>query len=100
MLPESPTSRPRVTPRLSRLATLLAIVLLMTSGCGLMRTRSEYRVSIPTLRVAPQSVTCLTSSGVVDCVVVASEDFRAVVRELKACCIANHGSAKDCETDQ
>jgi hypothetical protein len=68
-------------------------------GLPWQRTRPEWSPSIPTLQMAPRSGTCLTESGLVDCVVVKSSDFRAVVRELKACCIATGNSAKDCQAE-
>lgn len=87
-------------PKLSRLVSLIviAIVLLTTSGCASMRKRPEYKPSIPVLTLTPRSATCLTESGLVDCVVVATDDFRAVVRELKACCVALGNSEKECRS--
>lgn len=91
-------SRQRIARTSGKLAMLLGMM--MVSACASRTVRPEYKPSIPSLTVAPHLTMCLTESGAIDCVTLATDDFRAVVRELKACCLALGHSLSECGAEK
>ena len=75
----------------------------LSFGCGMGRG-SSYLVILPTLTAAPQEVSCRIGppgqpTRERRCVVVVKEDWEALVRELKAACLAGGQSAIVCEAE-
>ena len=88
------------------LTTLCVGALIATSqGCGYQLTRTPdplgYRVVIPSLKAIPQQYDCEVKGEFVadGCTAVATQDFEALVVELKAACIALGGERDDCWAD-
>lgn len=79
------------------LAALLAANL---SGCAGIRHLPAYEVRIPALTAVPYDLECDADDGSVrQCVMLLREDYDAIVRELKAACLALGGSERDCQAD-
>jgi len=85
---------------------LCAGALVVTSlGCGYQLTRTPdplgYQVVIPSLKAIPQQYDCeVKGEPVVNgCTALATQDFEAIVVELKAACIALGGERDDCWAD-
>lgn len=56
-----------------------------------------YKASLPTLRLTPMAGTCHRADGsTLRCVVVAEDDWRELVREVIAACLAGGYSSKEC----
>src|SRR3990167_3887986 len=51
------------------------------------------------LRAEPTEIPCIIAEGRATCVLVDRGDWQAVVRELKAACLANGQTPKECQTD-
>ena len=93
-----PWRTPRSRPSRSRrgLPALLTVALL--SGCATVPMPS-YRVQIPVLTMRPLVGTCqLQSGGQTRCLTLSEKDYRAIVVELKAACLANQQPPEECET--
>ncbi len=56
-------------------------------------------MTLPLLAAPPREVPCAENGALRTCVVVIREDWRAVVRELKAACLATGQPAAECQTD-
>ena len=78
------------------LASLVAVVI---SGCSQVAVGSSYRVLIPLLQANPITVNCATGSFQGECVLLLKSDYEAIVRELKAACLANGQTAEECQTN-
>jgi hypothetical protein len=91
-------SRPLLSPfaRWSGRLTLFVITLGLISGCATVPGKSKYTVSMPTLSAHPREVPCKLNDEAITCLVVVEEDWNAIVRELKAACIANGQTPKEC----
>ena len=89
-----PHSKQRETPRLSRLAILLAVT--MVSACGPRMAHPEYSAPFPVPRMTPIEMACRTEIGEETCVLMLRTDFREQERELIARCIALGWREKDC----
>ncbi len=74
---------------------LLLLLAGAISSCAMVPLQSPYRVTIPQLQAAPSDYTV---SGVKYRAVLKS-DWDAVVRELKAACLALNGTPKECQTE-
>lgn len=82
----------------------MIMMCLMISGCESLPAGSSYRVTMPEWQVRPlvhpcrvvNSETNLTHDR--ECATVLHEDLRAVVRELKAACLAVGGAELQCRT--
>ena len=82
---------------------VLWIVLIagLASGCATALPGTAYRPSIPTLTMMPEMGQCrFESRASRPCVVLAREDWEAIVRELKAACLALGGSPEACQTEE
>ncbi len=78
---------------------LLWLVLMagLLSACGTAPCKSPYQVTVPTLQAAPVPLECLQGIRATNCLLLLEEDWRRVVREMKAACLAVGGEAKDCQ---
>jgi hypothetical protein len=68
-------------------------------GCETTPATSPFRVSIPTLQAPPREIACVIATGPAECVVVTRDDWRAVVRELKAACLGAGQTPLECGTE-
>jgi hypothetical protein len=68
----------------------------LLSACGTAPATSAFRVSIPTLQAPPREIACVTAAAPGTCVVVTRDDWRAVVRELKAACLGAGQTPREC----
>lgn len=83
-----------------RLGWLALLVAAASSACATPPTRL-YRVTIPTLQAAPAEVMCRSKSmGNTTCTLLLTTDYQALVRELKAACLANGQPATECQTTE
>lgn len=87
-----------------RIATL--ILLTSLTGCALTQPRAEYSFHRPTFAVTPVVKKCEISVPVgkdqekklnADCVVLLAEDFKAVLIELQATCLAAGNKKETCQ---
>jgi len=69
------------------------------SGCACVRTVPEYQVQIPTLTLEPLVYSCETDAGPDVCITLSIDDYDAIVRELKAACLALGGSERKCQAE-
>ena|SRR3990167_10187992 len=83
---------------------LLAILLLVSSGCAQTPGGSSYRVTIPSLTISPSYHDCWVVRGqarqAARCVELAEQDYHALVIELKAACLAFGQTPEECQTEQ
>mgnify|MGYP001612345998 CR=1 FL=1 len=84
----------RVSGRLGR---WLILSLLLVSACAPALGPSPYRVTPPQLKSYPLRVECKVDGRPAECVMLLMEDFRAIVIELKAACLALNGSEDACQ---
>lgn len=75
---------------------MLLVALTAAQGCVTPAGPSSYRVTLPVLQAPPREVTCHLEEAEATCVVVLREDWRKVIRELKAACLAMGGSPEAC----
>ena len=100
MTPSRPRPESTVQPwrtfsvRRSIALTLVALVW----GCAPVPLRSAYQVSLPPLTASPREILCELDGRVASCTVLATPDYEALVRELKAACVALGGSDVECQT--
>jgi len=74
-----------------------ALLSLTSYGCAPTPLPSPYRVNLPTLNAAPLVTPCRTDRPT-QCVVLTQDDYLALVRELKAACLALGGTPDACLT--
>lgn len=67
-------------------------------GCVRVPVNSAYRVQMPILDAKPERANCLFGGSELSCILLLEDDYKRIVRELKACCIATGGSDSDCLT--
>jgi hypothetical protein len=81
---------------------MLLLALMAAPGCALNQAgESSYRVRIPTLQAPPIEQACdVEGLGKTTCTCLVTRDHQALVRKLKAACLALGGSPKDCQTEQ
>lgn len=81
----------------------LMLPLLLTavalSACATRPTGSSYKVKVPTLAARPLVVPCRDNSGDHMCAVVLINDYTAIIRELKAACLANRQTPAECQVN-
>lgn len=82
-----------------RLALLISLMGALLSGCATRATALKYTIQIPLLGAAPDTVSCRDRRGITKCIVMREDDYRALVRELKAACLANGQSKAECQTE-
>lgn len=81
---------------------LLAILICLSWSCAGPASNSGYRVQIPTLEVAPKQGPCQIQDPDAltfldgDCVTLTTKDFRAILVELIAACLALGGTEAEC----
>ena len=80
-----------------RLLLLVAMGGLLSS-CAATPCKSPYQVVVPTLQAAPVPLACLQGIQATHCLLLLEEDWRRVVRELKAACLAAGGDTEYCHT--
>lgn len=80
-----------------RLGLLLLPAAALTFGCARVAGPSSYRVTMPVLQAKPGAVACRHDGLIDTCTVLLTRDYEALVRELKAACLALGGSPKDCQ---
>lgn len=76
--------------------TRLAVLSVLLASCGSLRAHPYYKVEFPVLGTAPTSVECpwKDPNAIPDdllgepCVLLLERDYHALVRELRATCIA------------
>lgn len=84
---------------------LLAFLMLSVSGCASQGPAYRYKVAMPILTVAPIFHECAIRDDATgkkeptECVTLVRSDYRQIVIDLKAACLASGGSGKDCQTD-
>ncbi|HEV8642265.1 MAG TPA: hypothetical protein VGV13_14300 [Methylomirabilota bacterium] len=76
---------------------MLLVTLTVAQGCATPAGLSSYRVTLPVLQATPRELTCHLEEAETTCVVMLRDDLRALVRELKAACLALGGSPGDCQ---
>lgn len=79
------------------LAGLLMAALI--SGCAAGVAPSPYRVTIPVLSAPPRTVPCALGGRADRCLVILEDDYRALIVELKAACLALGGTPEACQTE-
>lgn len=87
-------SKPRLGAALLSLAVWAG-----SSGCALTLHPWSYRVQIPELRAAPVELGCRVGGTPDICLLVLREDWEALVRELKAACLALGGTPRECQAE-
>lgn len=78
---------------------LPVLTAVLVSACATPLTQSRYQVRVPTLAARPLAVPCSDRTGAHTCVVLLQDDYAAIVRELKAACLANRQSAAECQAN-
>ena len=84
---------------------LLAFLMLIISGCASQGPAYRYRVAMPMMTVAPIYHDCWIRDDATgkkeptECVTLVRSDYRQIVIDLKAACLASGGTEKDCQTD-
>ena len=78
---------------------MLLAALTVGAGCSLGAGRSPYQVVLPVLKAEPAPLACLVNAVPATCVILEQGDYRSLVRELKAACLALGGSPEDCQTE-
>ena len=72
----------------------------LSSACATAHGNSAYRVTIPVLGAQPLTVPCVLEGGdQAKCITLLESDYRAIVRELKAACLALRGTPAECQTE-
>ncbi len=66
-------------------------------SCAQAPCKSPYQVTVPTLQAAPVPLACLQGIQATNCLLVLEQDWRRVVRELKAACLATGGERDYCQ---
>ena len=96
---ECQDSKRQSAQKRSRLMTLLAGAMLMTSACGSIQMRPEYEPLLPTFKTMIPMVGMCSLQGAkeAECILMAREDFDALVREAKAMCLALGHSETACQ---
>lgn len=79
---------------------LLWVILMgaLLSACGMGRQPSNYTVTIPILTAAPHHHPCNLNGMETTCTCFVRSDAEALIRQLKAACVANGGSDEECQT--
>jgi len=84
---------------------LLAFLMLSVSGCANQAPAYRYTVTMPMMTVAPIYHDCWIRDDATgkkeptECVTLVRSDYRQIVIDLKAACLASGGTEKDCQTD-
>ncbi len=90
--------------RTKRYGSKCALWLTMTfllSSCGTALVTSEsYQVTMPLLQAQPLIEKCEVDVQNTWCATLLLEDYQAIVRELKAACLALGGDVETCQTDE
>lgn len=82
-----------------RWTPLVLLTAVLVSACATPLTGSSYKVQVPTLTARPLAVPCADKTGAHTCIVILQTDYAAIVRELKAACLANRQSAAECQAN-
>lgn len=77
--------------------TLIPLALLCF-GCGPVLRAYDPGVRVPTLREGPAEIPCNNGITVLNCTMLLTEDYEALVIDLKAKCLALGGSPSACQT--
>lgn len=84
-----------VPPMSGRLMQLVALTGVLVLGCVKEQVPSHsYRVKIPVLTASPNIINCKDGP----CELWLSKDIQAIVRELKAACLAFGQTPEECQT--
>lgn len=75
---------------------MLLFALMAAPACVTPAGPSGYKVTLPILQAPPRELTCHLDETETTCVVMLRDDLRALVRELKAACLALGGSPEAC----
>lgn len=59
---------------------------------------SQYRVTMPVLTSEPLDVICHVKGTLRGCTMLVTEDYQALVIELKSACLALGGTPNECQT--
>lgn len=84
---------------------LLAFPMLLLFGCGTPLSPYQYRVQLPVLEVEPKVSPCdlKNQDGKVvqsrSCLTLLEDDYKKIMVELKASCLAFGQSARECRTE-
>ncbi|MGH2368517.1 MAG: hypothetical protein ACRDI2_09965 [Chloroflexota bacterium] len=71
----------------------------LTFGCATTPGGSSYRVTMPVLSAQPGEGTCRHRDALESCTFLLTRDYQAIVRELKAACLALGGSPEECQAE-
>jgi len=87
-----------------KLGLLVSLAAVLISGCSQVVVKSSYRVNVPILTLEARTFQCGVDRGgqIVlpqECVALLKRDYEAIVRELKAACLANGQTAEECQTN-
>ncbi len=74
-------------------------LLIMAQACATGAGKSPFQVSVPTLQAPVIPVACRLNGQPAECAILLKTDLEAIVRNLKAACLANGQSAKECLTE-
>ena len=88
----------RTLPWLGKLLLRLIPIAVLLWGCALVPRPSPYQVIIPLLQSPPLTIPCHVPEPTT-CTVVRTSDWEAVIRELKAACLANGQEPKACQAE-
>lgn len=84
---------------------LLGISLLLSSSCAGLESTSGYRVTMPVLDVAPRETSCQARDGTGQtfpetCTTLLTRDYKRILVELVAACIAFGGTDHACRVPE
>ncbi len=80
-----------------RLTLLVVLMAGLAFGCRTGPDQSAYRVKIPILTASPIVVECMRQGHDEVCELWTQKDIQAVVRELKAACLATGQTKDECQ---
>ena len=83
---------------LGRVSICLIIAAILLTSCGPVVRAYDPGVRVPTLREGPAQIDCHNGVTVLSCTMLLTEDYQALVIDLKAKCLALGGSPSACQT--
>lgn len=83
---------------------LLGISILLSSSCASLESSSGYRMTMPILDVSPREAPCQARDGTGQivhehCTTLLTRDYKRIVVELVAACIAFGGTDEECRAN-
>ena len=90
LTPRKPTSGKR--------ALLLSLMAGLSFGCASQVRESNYQVEMPILAAPPHHHNCTVNDMATICTCFVKSDAEAIIRKLKAACLALGGTEDACQT--